>query len=333
MVEFESPGAFILLLLVPVVYILRHIKVLSRITFALNMSDWNGANFSWDGRARKAFSIFVKILCIIFYVCLVIACASPVYHQQQKVYSSRGASIIFVVDVSPSMAARDIGELHRIEAAKNAIHSLALKNDGSEFGLVEMAETACLVIPPTMDRKVFFDRLDAMSVGELGDGTAIGNGLSMAIYHLENSPSEKKAVVLITDGENNAGSVHPNTAARLAKSKDISLYILGIGTRGVVPLDYVDPKTNRVYSGYLESNFDPTSLAKLAAECDGRFFETGSIVSLSQAISTIGKNESVMQSYHIKNNDTFYYQYFLLAAAIFASLAWIIRRIFLKEVL
>lgn len=333
MVEFENPGTFILLLLIPILYILRHIKILSRITFALNMSDWNGSNFSWDGKVRKAFSILVKVLCILLYICLIIACASPVYHRQQKVYSSRGASIIFVVDVSPSMVARDIGELHRIDAAKDAIHSLALKNDGSEFGLVEMAESASLLIPPTMDRKVFFDRLDTMNVGELGDGTAIGNGLSLAIYHLENSPAEKKAVVLITDGENNAGTVHPNTAARLAKSKDISLYILGIGTRGVVPLDYVDPKTNRVYSGYLESNFDPAALAKLAAECDGKFFETGSIVSLSQAISTIGKNESVMQSYHIKNNDTFYYAYFLLAAVLLAALAWIIKRIFLQEVL
>ena len=333
MVEFENPGAFILLLLIPILYILRHIKILSRITFALNMSDWHGNNFYWDGRVRKFFSAIVKILLIVFYVCLVIAWASPVYHKQQKVYSSRGASIVFVVDVSPSMAARDIGDLHRIEAAKNAIRTLAEKNDGCELGLVEMAETACLIIPPTMDRKIFFDRLEAMNTGELGDGTAIGNGLSLAIYHLENALSEKKAVVLVTDGENNAGTVHPNTAAQLAKSKGISLYILGIGTKGVVPLDYVDPKSGRAYSGYLESNFDTAFLAKLAAECDGKFFETGSLVSLSQALSTIGKNESVMQSYHIKNNDIYYYQYFLLAAAFLAGLAWIIKRILLKEVL
>lgn len=333
MVEFENPGAFLLLLLIPILYILRHIGILSRITFALNMSDWNGANFSWDGRVRKFFSVIVKILCIAFYVCLVIACASPVYHRQQKVYSSRGASIIFVVDVSPSMAARDIGELHRLEAAKDAIRSLAVQNDGSEFGLVEMAESACLLIPPTMDRKVFFERLDGMNVGELGDGTAIGNGLSLAVYHLENSPAEKKAVVLITDGENNAGSVHPNTAARLAKSKKISLYILGIGTRGIVPLDYVDPKTNRVYSGYLESNFDSSNMAKLASECDGKYFETGSLISLSQALASIGKSESVVQSYHIKNNDTFLYAFFLAGAAVFVMLAWIIKRIFLQEVL
>lgn len=333
MVDFENPSAFIFLLLIPVVYILRHIKVLSRITFAINLSDWNGSNFTWNGRSRKLFFILVKVFIVMFYICLIIACASPVYHKAQKVYSSRGASIIFVVDVSPSMAAKDIGETNRINAAKEAIHSLAVQNDGSEFGLVEMAESACLVLPPTMDRKIFFERLDKINVGELGDGTAIGNGLSLAIYHLEKSFSEKKAIVLITDGENNAGAVHPNTAAHLAKSKKISLYILGIGTRGIVPLDYVDPKNNKVYSGFLESNFDAVFLSKLALQCDGKFFETNSILSLSQAISTIGKNENVVQSYHIKNNDTFYYEYFLFAALLFVALAWIIKRVFLQEVL
>ena len=333
MIEFENPGAFLLLLLIPILYILRYIKILSRITFPLNMSDWNGTSFTWNGKFRKVLSAFVKILCLLFYICLVLACASPVYHRHQKVYSSRGASVIYVVDVSPSMAARDIGDLHRLDAAKNAIASLAEQNDGDDFGLVEMAESASLLLPPTMDRKVFFDRLESMHVGELGDGTAIGTGLSLAVYHLENTPAEKKVVILITDGENNAGPVHPNTAARLAKSKGISLYILGIGTRGVVPLDYVDPKTNRVYSGYLESNFDTSTLVKLASESDGKYFESDSLASLSQTLSSISKNESVVQSYHVKNIDTYYYSYFLVAAALLAVLAWIIRRLLLQEVL
>lgn len=333
MIEFENPGAFLLLLLIPILYILRYIKVLSRISFPLTIGDWNGNHFEWKGKFRKALSVFSKALNIVFYVCLVTALASPVNHRHQKVYSSRGTSIIFVVDVSPSMAARDIGGLHRLDAAKNAMSALATQDDGDELGLVEMAETACLLVPPTMDRKVFFDRLDSMHVGELGDGTAIGNGLSLAVYHLEKSTAPKKAIILITDGENNAGTVHPETAARLAKSKGISLYVLGIGTRGVVPLDYVDPKTNKTYSGFLESNFDSSALVKLAAEGDGKFIETDSISSLSQTLSSINKNESVIQSYHIKNYDTHYYAYFLLAG-IFASVAaWIIKRIFLQEVL
>ena len=175
--------------------------------------------------------------------------------------------------------------------------------------------------------------MKTVSVGELGDGTAIGTGLSSAIYHLEKSKSPKKSIVLITDGENNSGAVHPHTAARLAVNKDISLYILGVGTRGVVPIDYVDPKSNKIYSGYLESKFDTSSIARIASEGNGKFFEIESISALSQAISSISKSENIAQSYYIKNQDIFYYRYFLIAAVVFACIAWIVRRFLLQETL
>lgn len=333
MFEFENPPAFFLLLLIPVLYILRYIKIFSRLSLPLNLSDWNGSNFKWKGNARKFLSVFGRVVCVLFYICLVFAYADPVFHLQQKVYSSKGASIIFVLDVSPSMAAKDIGSQSRLEAAKNSIVSMAEMNGGSELGLVVMAENAAVLVSPTMDRKFFLNRLKTVSVGELGDGTAIGTGLSSAIYHLEKSKSPKKSIVLITDGENNSGAVHPHTAARLAVNKDISLYILGVGTRGVVPIDYVDPKSNKIYSGYLESKFDTSSIARIASEGNGKFFEIESISALSQAISSISKSENIAQSYYIKNQDIFYYRYFLIAAVVFACIAWIVRRFLLQETL
>ena len=192
MFEFENPPAFFLLLLIPVLYILRYIKIFSRLSLPLNLSDWNGSNFKWKGNARKFLSVFGRVVCVLFYICLVFAYADPVFHLQQKVYSSKGASIVFVLDVSPSMAAKDIGSQSRLEAAKNSIVSMAEMNSGSELGLVVMAENAAVLVSPTMDRKFFLNRLKTVSVGELGDGTAIGTGLSSAIYHLEKSKSPKK---------------------------------------------------------------------------------------------------------------------------------------------
>lgn len=333
MLEFENPSAFFLFLVMPVVYMLRYMKILSRISLPLNLSDWDGENFKWNGTARTFLYAFEKLLCACFFACLVFAYANPVCRAPQKIYSSKGASIIFVVDASPSMAAKDIGTVYRIEAAKNAIAALAESNGGADLGLIEMAENAVLLVPPTMDRNLFFSRLNSISAGELGDGTAIGTGLACAVYHLEKSAAPKKSIVLITDGENNSGTVHPHTAARLALSKNISLHILGIGTKGSVPLEYVDPKTHRVYSGYLESNFDAESISKIAAEANGSFFEIESMPSLFQAISSVSKSEAVVQSYYMKNQDAFYYAHFLAAAVIFAVLAWIIRRVVLQEVL
>ena len=138
---------------------------------------------------------------------------------------------------------------------------------------------------------------------------------------------------MITDGENNAGSIHPNTAARMAKSSGISLYVLGIGTSGSVPLEYVDPKTGRVYSGFLDSKYDIESLEKVAYEGGGKFFEITSMSALSQVLSSINKNETVNQSYQLKNKDTEYYSFFLMLGAALFFAAWFIRRFMLQEIL
>lgn len=333
MFGFDNPAAFFLLLFIPVIYFLRYLKILSGIYFPLNLGDWNGRSFLWNKGFRKILSATVRVFVMAAYVLLVTALADPVMRITEKVYTSRGSDIVFVVDVSPSMAARDIGSGQRLDAAKAAIKQIAASNSGDSFGLVEMAQTAALVVPPTMDRKSFFSRLDSLAVGELGDGTAIGTGLSCAVYHLENSSSPKKSIVLMTDGENNSGSVHPHTAAKFAASKGISLYVLGIGKRGTVPLEYSDPKTGHVYSGYLESKFDGTSLSKIAAEGEGKYFEIDSMQSLSQSVSSVSKNENVVQTYFIKNNDRKLYFNFIVAAAVLCLLAWILRRLFLQEVL
>lgn len=333
MFDFENPAAFFLVVLILILYFLRWAKVFGHISFPIILSNWNGENYKWERPFRSFLSFLVHLLTLVGFLSFIIAFANPVKHHQEKVYTSRGAEIVFVLDTSPSMAAKDIGGMTRLEAAKNAIHVLAEDNSGNSLGLVEMAKEAAMVVPPTMSRTVFFDKLDSLMIGELGDGTAIGNGLSCAVYHLLNSTAPKRSIVLITDGENNAGAIHPLTAAHLAKEKNISLYVLGIGTKGIVPLEYTDPFTGKVYSGNLDSNYDSANLSKIAFEGAGSFYEIVSMNTLSQALATISKNENVVQSYHIRNQDESFALNFLMLAALLLIIAWVIRRILLQEVL
>lgn len=333
MIDFENPGVFALLILIPVVFILRKAKVFGHIALPMTLSEWNGRTFEWKRPSRSFFSVVSHMLFGLGYILLVAALANPVIRHQEKVYTSRGAEVLFVIDISPSMAARDIGGLTRLEASKNVIHQIMEDNTGLSVGIVEMAKDASVVVPPTLDRNVFFQKLDSLIPGELGDGTAIGTGLSSAILHLDYSTAPKKAIVLITDGENNSGSIHPNTAARLAKEKGISLYVLGVGTKGSVPLEYTDPYTGHVYSGYLPSDYDTTSLARIAIEGNGTFYEIPTLNLLTQVLNSVSKMESVVQSYHVRDNNTSYALYCLIAAAISVILAWLIRRFMLQEVL
>lgn len=333
MMEFENPGAFFLLLLIPLFFFLRYVRIFSPITFPLTLGDWHGKFFNWNSRLRQIASTLSTVLAVSGFVSLIIAYSNPVIHHQEKIYSSRGADILFVLDTSPSMAAKDMSDMKRIDAAKQAIKALQSESTGDSVGLVEMAKEAAVVVPPTMDRNVFFSKLDDIVLGEMGDGTAIGNGLACAIMHLESSRSPRKSIVLITDGENNAGTIHPHTAAHLAHDKNISLYVLGIGTKGTVPLEYMDPITGKIYSGFLNSNYDSTVLAQIAAEGGGKFFEAESLSALSQTLDSVERSESLVQTYHIKNMDEEFYRLFIALGAAFLVFAVFIRRFALKEVL
>lgn len=333
MPSFQNPAAFLLLIFVPLLYIVRYLKIFSGISFPLTFCDWNGERFEWLGGIHGILSAISEFILALSYVCAVIALASPVVRNQEKIYTSRGADIAFVIDTSPSMAAKDIASGTRLEAAKQVVKQLVQQNAGTSFALVAMASEAAVVVPPTIDHNAFLQRLEQLSPGEMGDGSAIGTGLTTAVYHLISSLAPKKCIVLVTDGENNAGEIHPNTAARLARDNGISLYVLGLGTRGMVSLEYVDKKSGRVVSGYLDSAFDTEQLREIAYNAGGSYFSVENMGEFSSIVASIAKEQIFAQSYHIKSSDSHFSPAFLLSSLILASLAWILRRLYLKELL
>ena len=331
MPDFHNPAAFLLLFIIPLLYILRKAGVFTRLTLFSTISDWGGKTFEWDVKRRRIFSMISTVFLCIGFVLVVLALAEPVRYKQERVYTSRGTDIMFVLDVSPSMAARDIAGNRRIDAAKQAVQKLVSENSGASFGLVTMAGEAAVIAPPTVDHPLFVNRLNEVQIGSLGDGTALGTGLCTAVYHLSSSSAPKKCIVLVTDGENNAGAIHPETAAELAARNNITIYTLGIGTEGSVPIDYIDPKTGKNYSGYLNSTFDTASLRQISLAGGGRCFEVRSLTDLSLALSVISRNESTVQSYHSKTTGVELYENLLLAACICFIASWVIKRLYLQE--
>lgn len=329
--DFMNPVGFLFLLLIPLFYVFRKAKLFSKISMPLTFSDWGGWVFSWNDRFRKILSVFSEVLCCIAFIFVVLAFCQPVVHHQERVYTSRGTQIIFVVDTSPSMAARDMGDSKRLDAAIDAINKITESNSGGTYGLIAMGAQAAVVVPLTNDIATFNKRLAGLEVGMMGDGTAIGTGLALAIYHINSTKATRKCVVILTDGENNAGQIHPETAAKIAKDNSITLYTVGIGTRGTVPLEYVDPVTGKTFSGYYESNFDSSGLENIAMLANGRYYSVESISSLSSALSSIIKKQDVVQSYYIKTIDENFYDKFLLAALICLGLGWFIKRFYLQE--
>ncbi len=331
MPSFENPAAFFLLLLIPLLFIFRRIKIFNQITFPAVLEDWKGNHFEWKGRSQKFLSLTAKFFFTLGFISSICALAAPVISNQEKVYTTLGTDIVFVLDTSPSMSAKDIEEAKRLDAAKDAIHELAQNNDGCRYGLVTLGNNAAVLVPPTNDQAFFLDRLNQISTGALGNGSAIGDGLSTAVCHLVSSSAPKKCIVLLTDGENNAGEIHPETAARLAADNNITVYVVGIGTKGRVPIEYTDPATGKLYSGYLDSNFNPASLKKISSIAGGRYFEAQTITELSETLNAVTKIEAVTQNFTYRTVNKLFYKQFISVAIILFLLAWFIRRILLKE--
>ena len=333
MPNFENPAAFFLLLVIPLLFIFRKLKIFNQITFPAVLADWDGRSFSWKGRTQKFLSLLARIFFTAGFLISIAALAAPVISNQEKVYTSLGTDIVFVVDTSPSMSAKDMDGGMRLDAAKAAIQSLTSANSGSRYGLVALGSNAAVLVPPTNDQNFFNERLSKLSAGSFGNGSAIGDGLSTAVCHLVSSSAPKKCIVLLTDGENNAGEIHPETASQLAADNDITVYVVGIGTKGRVPIEYTDPTTGKLYSGYLDSNFNPASLKKIAVISNGRYFEAQTIGELADTLAAVTKLESTSQNFTYRTVNKLYYRSFLTVAIILFILTWFIRTVILKEMI
>jgi len=236
---------------------------------------------------------FLRLLEIFGALLLFAGAAGPVARTTQAVWLSRGADVIFALDISPSMAALDMGGASRFMAARDLILDFALMRPADGIGLVGVGTDAALLLPPTTDRDVLRERLETLQVGELGDATALGMGLAVAAYHVQRSEAPRRAVVLVTDGENNAGAIHPETAAAMVRGAGASLWVIGVGTGGIVPIDFVDPFTRVRHTGMYDSAFDTDSLRRIAEAGGGEWAMAASAGAFADAFAAVDEREAV----------------------------------------
>jgi len=258
---------------------------------------------------------------------LFLAAAGPRFVFTEMIWLNRGADIIFVIDVSPSMSGIDMDGRNRFDVSQALLRDFADKRPQDAIGLIAFAEEAAIMTPLTTDRASLHSRMDTLAIGEMGDATAIGTALALAGFHINNSQAPRRAVVLITDGENNAGSIHPETAAAMLGQMGVSLWVIGVGSGGIIPFSYVDPVTNMLRTGTFDSRYDPENLRRIADSAQGFWIHAPTAETFAAAFARLDQGEMIVRrSGSIRREEPFHVFFVVAALAVFLGVRFVKRR-------
>jgi Ca-activated chloride channel family protein len=333
MLTFESPAYLFLFILIPVFVYIRHFAPSSGRSLRVSTAIWRKGMVQIRQRGLK-FLLFLSAL--LFWTGIVfmgLALGGPALSIHEKIYLNRGADIIIVLDQSPSMSARDFPPETRLDSAINMIKLFVSARKNDAVGLVGFGDEAVLKVPPTTDYVSFLSRLDESRIMELGEGTAIGMGLAVAVLHLSESRAEQRVIVLITDGDNNAGEIQPAAAASMAARMGIRLYTIGIGGEGDVPFEYIDPVSGLLMSGNLNSRFDESLLQDLAETGGGSFFKASTPGTLESVFRSIDSLETIEERVRIQVRTVPLYRWFIMIGLALILIDLLFRKVIIREVL
>lgn len=198
---------------------------------------------------------------------MIVALCRPQTHDHMRTSRIEGTDIVLALDISGSMTARDF-EPSRFAAAKDVAMKFVNQRTNDNIGLVVFAGESLSLMPLTNDRASLMNAIKQVEMGELNDGTAIGDGLTSAINRIASGKAKSKSIILLTDGTNNAGDVPPSTAAQIAKQKGIKVYTIGVGTNGSIQI--TDPYGFSTTT--METKIDEQSLKQIAQLTGGKYF-------------------------------------------------------------
>ena len=314
--QWQQPRLLLLIAAVPLLFGLRWVLARRRPQVAVAFApgpvrrDWAAAlRFVPDA---------VLALALAFGI---VALARPQRTDERVEQSGRGIDLVLALDVSGSMEIQDLRP-NRLEAAKRIATDFLTSRVGDRLALVAFAGDAYSLAPLTTDYDLLREHLASLRVGMIAnDGTAIGTALGVATNRLRESRARSRVVILLSDGESNAGSLDPQLAAQLAHAFGIRIYTIGLGKDGFVP--YGQDSLGR--PRYVQTRLDETTMRQLATAADGQFFRATDTAGLREVFGRINKLEKTeIKQLRFRNTKDFYRPYLWLSISLW--LLWLLLR-------
>jgi Ca-activated chloride channel family protein len=288
--RFASPWFLLLLVLLPLLW--RGVLRPSRRS-ALRYPTLSTLK-SISGSGAGARRIVLPMLRTIALALVVAALARPQAGSTLAKIHREGVDVVLAVDVSGSMLAEDftLGEerASRLDVVKSVVDEFVAARPEDRIGLVLFAARAYTQCPLTLDHGWLRQNLERAKVGMIEDGTAVGAGIATSVNRLRASTAKSKFVVLLTDGQQNAGSIAPQTAAEAAAALGVKVYTVGAGTRGMAPYPATDLFGNKVYRP-MSVDIDEDTLKTVAEVTKARYFRATDTKSLREIYGEIDRAE------------------------------------------
>ncbi|MDR4952656.1 VWA domain-containing protein [Chryseobacterium sp. ES2] len=273
----------------------------------------------------------LKISKYIILSALIIAMARPrTFTISQDRDDTKGVDIMLSIDVSLSMLAKDLSP-DRITALKDIAVKFVQKRPNDRIGVVAYAAEAFTKVPVTSDHQVVIDEIKNLNSAGLEPGTAIGEGLSVAVNHLIKSKAKSKVVILMTDGVSNIqNAIPPQLAAELAKNNNIKVYSIGIGTNGYALMPTSQDIFGELIFTETEVTIDENTLREIAQTTGGKYFRATSNSSLEEVYNEINQLEKSDVKVSKLYNYEEYFKIFLWIALAMLVLDALLRWVFYK---
>lgn len=312
--EWEKPILLNLLWIIPVLILFRKfVKFLKRPVLELSLPKRVARGNPWTYLRLIPTGFFFLALILI-----VVALARPQRSNERVEQFTEGIDILLVMDISESMDLQDFTP-NRLEAAKKTAIDFIEGRFGDRIGMVVFSGEAYSLSPLTNDYKLLTSLISEINFTMIeAKGTAIGSAIAAGTNRMKDSETPSKVMILLSDGESNAGNVDPLFAAQLASAFNIKIYTIAVGKDGMVP--YGTDFFGRPQM--VESYLDETTLREIARIGNGQFFRASDGTTLQQIfdqINTLEKAE-ILENRYKETAD--YYRIYLFWAMLF-FLVWL----------
>lgn len=289
MFEFAWPYVFALLPLPLIVRLLWPAKQQQQSAALLVPSFIKGST----GQQQAATSSRLKLIfATIIWILLITAAARPQWLGEPVSIPNEGRDLMIAVDLSGSMKMEDMeinGRLvDRLVMTKSVLTDFIKRRVGDRLGLILFADTAYLQAPLTFDRETVATLLDETVIGLVGEKTAIGDAIGLAVKRFDDREDSNRVLVLMTDGQNTAGRISPEEANELAKNFNVKIYTIGLGA---------DEKVINSFFGQRRVNpsadLDEALLTRIAESTGGEYFRARDPQSLENIYKILDQLEPV----------------------------------------